>query len=131
MIFFRVYIHTHPFLCFGTFFLGGKKLAVKLQGCRGITIAMWMSSLRRFATSTGYIARAKELGRQSLLGSFHSTGERFDSILTGDLDGKYMKIQGSHLDRKPVLKYMVVISYYEIFSSLSHLLFWLEKKACC
>ncbi len=62
-----------------------------LSRCESIfSIAMWMSSgLRRFATSTGYIARAKELGRQSLLGSFHSTGERFDSILTGDLDGKW------------------------------------------
>jgi hypothetical protein len=41
-----------------------------------------LPSLRRLG-AVGYIARAKELGRQSLLGTFHSTGERFDAILKG------------------------------------------------
>jgi len=46
------------------------------------TATAMLPSLRRLG-AVGYIARAKELGRQSLLGTFHSTGERFDAILKG------------------------------------------------
>eukprot|EP00931_Biecheleriopsis_adriatica_P064281 TRINITY_DN39087_c0_g1_i1.p1 TRINITY_DN39087_c0_g1~~TRINITY_DN39087_c0_g1_i1.p1 ORF type:complete len:181 (-),score=37.09 TRINITY_DN39087_c0_g1_i1:165-683(-) len=45
-------------------------------------------TVRRFAASsgTGYIARAANQGKESLLGPFQSTGDRFDSVLRGCME---------------------------------------------
>ncbi|CAJ1417632.1 unnamed protein product [Effrenium voratum] len=45
-------------------------------------VARRLTGARRFS-GTGYIARAANMGRESLLGSFQSTGDRFDSVLRG------------------------------------------------
>ncbi|CAK9008615.1 unnamed protein product [Durusdinium trenchii] len=50
---------------------------------------MFPSLLRR-STAVGYIARAKAHGAQSLLGPFQSTGERFDHLLRGVVDGVFL-----------------------------------------
>ncbi|CAL1147083.1 unnamed protein product [Cladocopium goreaui] len=66
-----------------------------------------LPSLRRLG-AVGYIARAKELGRQSLLGTFHSTGERFDAILKGM---ECVKVEDGHVECKVLVTEAMQNSY--------------------
>mmetsp|Transcript_94060 Transcript_94060/g.162790 ORF Transcript_94060/g.162790 Transcript_94060/m.162790 type:complete len:184 (+) Transcript_94060:26-577(+) len=67
-----------------------RRCALPLLRCRSaIDLGTSLRWQRRFAADSGavgYITRAASLGRESLLGPFQSTGDRFDSVLTGHME---------------------------------------------